>query len=60
MADTCLLTKCEVILEMVYSHVLLGCTFYFLIVDVWQDGDTAETKEKGALQTWKTFLFPFD
>lgn len=49
MADTCLLTKCEVILEMVYSHVLLGCTFYFLIVDVWQDGDTAETKEKGAL-----------
>lgn len=49
MADTCALTKSEVILEIVYSHVFLGCTFYYWRVDVLQGGITAETKKKDAL-----------
>lgn len=34
MADTCPLTEFEVILEIGYSHVLLGCILYYLIVNV--------------------------
>lgn len=58
-ADTCPLTNSEVILEIINSHVLLGFTFYYLIVDVWQGGDTAETKTKRCIIDLKEIFVSF-